>query len=933
MDNFSELRHEILEQTKKVPSDKIIELKTFDHNIMNFVDLPSKIKNNDKYKLTLFKGINEFRPIQTAAFKAGILRGENLVISAPTSIGKNLPLEIAALKNVIDDHKKVIFIEPLRAITYEKKEALENEELNIKTAIFTGELRENAARNDIIYATSEMLAIAIKLNYGWLKEVGLIVIDECDMLSEQVRGATLEDVITYFLSIYPKTQIVMLSATLSNGQELSRWIGGKFIETSERPIPLNYIIETNYRLDDIKNKGIMFVDPGYINKFILTKPRNTIIATFTRKDSINLALNLSLSLKGVRITPEITKYYRQICAMLQKYARYGQDKYTRTENKCIYDAGIAFHNAGLIRKQREVIEEKFRKELIRIIVCTPTLERGVNLPVDNIVFSNFDPGNYSISRFRQMSGRAGRPGKSSAANVYIQLNEDIDSLETIGQFYNKFISSEPERTLSCLGRDLVKHLAYFVSAYKDNINELLTIINKSLFAVQFGTLSRETLLDLLSGSPELFEIVNNNIKLTNLAKLWINSYLDLDTIKAILSLITKEVRLDELLSFISRIISRKNREAYFLILKEWISGNSKPLDNNEAYIGTGDFKDVLKKAVQLAKIIKEIYLEKKLSASKWILGLDKAIKYGLDPEVYGELCSVTENKEQAQKLFEAGISSIDQIITLDLNKIQEIERHKTFLRAIAIKSNALKIKDGDSLISVHELIDYNHCPFNFLLRTKNIKASLDKFIVEKMQKGSSIHRHIKNITKLLLRNKDFHEYLDNIGDSYEKNQVLNFLSYIRENKLEIIDTEKEIVSESLRLDGIIDSITVQEGDIKKLIELKSGKFTEQRFYRDQLQLKAYGLIAKKEFDYVPKLTLLYLEDKIEKNIILGETEINQLTKKINEAHALLREFNALNYKQGWEALNKFKNICTCKDYEHDNCICRTVFKILDKHIK
>src|SRR3990167_3212462 len=42
--------------------------------------------------------------------------------------------------------------------------------------------------------------------------------------------------------------------------------------------------------------------------------------------------------------------------------------------------GIAFHHAGLVEKQRHLVEENFRKGLIKIICCTPTLAYGINLP-------------------------------------------------------------------------------------------------------------------------------------------------------------------------------------------------------------------------------------------------------------------------------------------------------------------------------------------------------------------------------------------------------------------------------------------------------------------------------------------------------------------------------------------------------------------------
>ena len=43
-------------------------------------------------------------------------------------------------------------------------------------------------------------------------------------------------------------------------------------------------------------------------------------------------------------------------------------------------AGVAFHHAGLKPNQRELIEQNFKSNLIKVIACTPTLAAGVNLP-------------------------------------------------------------------------------------------------------------------------------------------------------------------------------------------------------------------------------------------------------------------------------------------------------------------------------------------------------------------------------------------------------------------------------------------------------------------------------------------------------------------------------------------------------------------------
>ena len=926
MDVFSDIKYKLSLYKKDEQDKEKISNKIFNNEIINFSDLPLKIKNDKKYKEELFACVENFRPIQIESFKNGILKGQNLVINAPTSSGKTLPVEIAAIKTVIDEHKKVIFVEPLRAITYEKKGNLENEELNIKSAIFTGEIRDkNLINKDIIYATAEMLASHI--NDKWVSDVGLLVIDECDLLMDKRRGSILENVITYFLANYSNIQIIMLSATLSNGKQLAEWLGGKFIKTDERPITIKYKIETRHQIN-INNENISFVNPGTIEDFILSKPTNTLIATSSRKDSINYSLNIALSLKNNK-TPEMLKYYRDICKGIEKcaYSRYGYDKYTRTESICIKDAGIAFHNAGLAREQRKLIETEFKNQVIRIIVCTPTLERGINLPVDNVVFYDFNPNKYSVSRFKQMGGRVGRPGKSKEANVYIKINSEFDSSETVNEICKNFILGEPENTISQLGENIINSLAYFVRSRINNIDKLLEVINKSLFCIQNVKFTKEILISRLDDSPDIFEIAGDNVNLTAFGDMWIKSNLDIPIIKQIQEFLNKTISSADWLSFITKLIVKNlhdntNGQTGLSALNLWISGNRKPLDSNEDYIGTGDFKNILNSAIKISKLIKEVYLWKNMSTERWILGLDKSIEYGLNPEEYGELCSVADNKQQVIKLYTQGIRKIADVASLDVFKIKDLEGHKSFLNAISMKSKALKVIEGDSLISVHDLIDYYHCPLSFLLKKKGIKPPLDKVTIDRMRLGSSIHRHIKNITKLMLNKKEWQEYLDNIENSVEREQVINFLEYIEENNLEIIDSEREIVSEKIRLDGKIDSITVQDNSRLKLIEIKSGKFYNDRLTRDQIQIKAYGVIARTNFNYVTDLSLLYLEDKVEKEVSLNEEEISNIINKVKEVHYLLKKFNSLKDIQKEELMA----LCTCSSYEHENCICKDFFR-------
>ena len=80
--------------------------------------------------------------------------------------------------------------------------------------------------------------------------------------------------------------------------------------------------------------------------------------------------------------------------------------------------GVGFHHAHLRRREKEAIEEGFRRGAIRALTCTTTLAAGVNLPARRVVIIEGQHG-YSASSYRQMAGRAGRAGHADAGEAFV----------------------------------------------------------------------------------------------------------------------------------------------------------------------------------------------------------------------------------------------------------------------------------------------------------------------------------------------------------------------------------------------------------------------------------------------------------------------------------------------------------------------------------
>ena len=109
--------------------------------------------------------------------------------------------------------------------------------------------------------------------------------------------------------------------------------------------------------------------------------------------------------------------------------------------------GVAFHHAGLKGEHRHIIEEAFRKNIIKVISCTPTLAAGLNLPARRVIirdYKRFDVNYGSVPipvlEYKQMAGRAGRPGMDPYGEAVL-IAKNYEELEELMENY---VFSDPE---------------------------------------------------------------------------------------------------------------------------------------------------------------------------------------------------------------------------------------------------------------------------------------------------------------------------------------------------------------------------------------------------------------------------------------------------------------------------------------------------------
>jgi len=92
---------------------------------------------------------------------------------------------------------------------------------------------------DLIITTSEKLDSLIRHHAPWLSLVSTIIVDEIHLLNDPGRGPTLEILITILRQLLKKVQIIGLSATIGNPEELSKWLKSELIIDNWRPVKLH----------------------------------------------------------------------------------------------------------------------------------------------------------------------------------------------------------------------------------------------------------------------------------------------------------------------------------------------------------------------------------------------------------------------------------------------------------------------------------------------------------------------------------------------------------------------------------------------------------------------------------------------------------------------------------------------------------------------
>ncbi|KAL0385639.1 UNVERIFIED_CONTAM: DExH-box ATP-dependent RNA helicase DExH15 chloroplastic [Sesamum radiatum] len=418
--------------------------------------------------------IDKFQRLAIQAF----LRGSSVVVSAPTSSGKTLIAEAAAVATVARG-RRLFYTTPLKALSNQKFRDFRETFGDSNVGLLTGDSAVNKDAQ-ILIMTTEILRNMLYRSVGMassesaLAHGDVIVLDEVHYLSDISRGTVWEEIVIYC----PKeVQLICLSATVANPDELAGWIGqihGKteLVTSSKRPVPLTWHFSTKTSLLPLLDeKGTGMNRKLALNQLQLdssgtspykdegsrrrkSRKHQFDVPTLSRNDMNSIrrsqvpqVIDTLWHLKGRDMLPAVWFIFsRKGCDAAVKYLEECQllDECEITEVELALkrfriqypDAvressakgllrGVAAHHAGCLPLWKSFIEELFQRGLVKVVFATETLAAGINMPARTAVISSLSKRTetgrtlLNSNELLQMAGRAGRRGIDERGHVVL----------------------------------------------------------------------------------------------------------------------------------------------------------------------------------------------------------------------------------------------------------------------------------------------------------------------------------------------------------------------------------------------------------------------------------------------------------------------------------------------------------------------------------
>ncbi len=300
-----------------------------------------------------------------------------LTISAPTGAGKTYAA-FALARQFLDRGQSVVYLTPLRAQAMEVFERHKEEHPELVLVLGGRPLKGPADKPRLIVATYEALFSRFALwrrHLPFIASVGLLVIDEVHLLEAPGRGPVLEQLICWAKRLNPRLVLLAMSGTIGSDRDLCTFLESGLISITSRPVPLAVRVVSYER---VRQEETLLE--------LLDDQVATLVFVHSRRKAVALAEHLQT--RGIDAAP---------------------------------------HHAGLDAAERATVERGLRARRLSVVVATPTLEMGLNLPVSRVICLDlffYEEGRWRLLNRRslhQRLGRAGRPGLDETGEGIIMV--------------------------------------------------------------------------------------------------------------------------------------------------------------------------------------------------------------------------------------------------------------------------------------------------------------------------------------------------------------------------------------------------------------------------------------------------------------------------------------------------------------------------------
>lgn len=683
-----------------------------------------------------FMGYDSLFPPQQLAIDNGLLDGSNVLVTTPTASGKTLIAILAAIKS-LEKGKKVVYLTPLRSLAYEKftdfneidKSKIFSRKIKIK--ISTGDYNTSNTQlgnSDIVILTNEKLDSILRQGVSWLSNVGLFISDEIHLIGDSERGSVLEMVLTKIKKFYPASQILGLSATVTNSPEISDWLGCKLIESSWRPTRL---------LEGVYSDGVVYYnDDSRINVSESGKDTSSmavdlvldsikdggqnLVFVETRKRSISLA-KTSSEIVHKNLSLEEKKAALEYSRLLLE--NNDDTDLTKTLSSLI-SFGVGFHHAGLSLSSRELVEKAFKSGAIKALFATPTLAAGVNLPARRVIITNVSRYDFrygsnipiTVLEYKQLCGRAGRP-KYDTYGESIILSDSRTYYEDI---YDHYVMGTPEPLNSSLGNDVaIKiHLLGTISSFLGiEIDDIYDLFSKTFYS--FQNKNSPSLYNKIDTSLDYFmdeglvKFESNRYYVTSFGKLVSGLYLNPETAvafrKIIQSVKHRSLKTNNVFGFLHiittspdfypkfsfrkqdieefSIIFYNNYDEFFFdvdvtdcsrslwTLYEWINESTEKRIHEKMGIDPGDVHRIVEVSKWLITSIFEIAkLLGRTDLLPVIFSLENRVKHGVKMELVPLVQIKDIGRARARSLYSSGIHVPGDLLSISESRLSSIPK-------------------------------------------------------------------------------------------------------------------------------------------------------------------------------------------------------------------------------------------------------------------